>query len=255
MPLSKESFFCVLLAGCTAASRRGRQTSSKSPSASPRSRESPSTASPTGSPCSSFPIQTKQTITVNVTYLVGSRNESYGETGMAHLLEHLMFKGTPKHTNVPQELTSHGARPNGTAWYQRTNYFETFQANDENLRWALDLEADRMIHSFIAKKDLDSEMTVVRNEFETGENDPVAVLVQQESRPPSSGTTTGTRRSGTARTSRTCRSSASRPSGGPIPPRQRHPARRRQVRRGEALAMINATFSSISRPSRTLRAT
>ena len=80
-----------------------------------------------------FPDQTKQTITVNITYLVGSRHENYGETGMAHLLEHLMFKGTPKHPNVPQELTSHGARPNGTTWFDRTNYFETFQASDENL--------------------------------------------------------------------------------------------------------------------------
>ncbi len=126
-----------------------------------------------------FPDQTKQTITVNITYLVGSRNENYGETGMAHLLEHLMFKGTPKHPNIPQELTSHGARPNGTTWFDRTNYFETFQATEENLKWALELEADRMVHSFIAKKDLDSEMTVVRNEFEAGENDPVGVLDQR----------------------------------------------------------------------------
>ena len=67
-----------------------------------------------------FPDPTKQTITVNVTYLVGSRNEQYGETGMAHLLEHLMFKGSTRHRNVPQELTSHGARPNGTTWLDRT---------------------------------------------------------------------------------------------------------------------------------------
>jgi zinc protease len=126
-----------------------------------------------------FPDQTKQTITVNITYLVGSRNENYGETGMAHLLEHLMFKGSPKHPNVPQELTSHGARPNGTTWFDRTNYFETFQASDDNLRWALDLEADRMVHSFIARKDLDSEMTVVRNEFELGENDPSSILEER----------------------------------------------------------------------------
>ena len=126
-----------------------------------------------------FPDQTKQTITVNITYLVGSRNENYGETGMAHLLEHLMFKGTPRHPNIPQELTSHGARPNGTTWLDRTNYFETFQATDENLKWALDLEADRMVHSFIAKKDLDSEMTVVRNEFELGENSPSGILFER----------------------------------------------------------------------------
>lgn len=126
-----------------------------------------------------FPDQTKQTITVNITYLVGSATENYGETGMAHLLEHMVFKGTPKHSNIPQELTSHGARPNGTTWSDRTNYFETFAATDENLNWALDLESDRMINSFVAKKDLDSEMTVVRNEFELGENSPFNVLLER----------------------------------------------------------------------------
>lgn len=126
-----------------------------------------------------FPDQTKQTITVNITYLVGSATENYGETGMAHLLEHLVFKGTPRHPNIPQELTAHGARPNGTTWTDRTNYFETFAATDENLNWALDLEADRMVNSLIAKKDLDSEMTVVRNEFEAGENSPFGVLLRR----------------------------------------------------------------------------
>ncbi|MEJ7618523.1 MAG: pitrilysin family protein [Pyrinomonadaceae bacterium] len=126
-----------------------------------------------------FPDQTKQTITVNITYLVGSANENYGETGMAHLLEHLVFKGTPRHPNIPQELTEHGTRPNGTTFLDRTNYFETFSATDENLNWALDLEADRMINSLIAKKDLDSEMTVVRNEFERGENNPFRVTLQR----------------------------------------------------------------------------
>lgn len=126
-----------------------------------------------------FPDNSKQTITVNITYLVGSKHENYGETGMAHLLEHLVFKGTPKHPNIPQELTEHGARPNGTTWVDRTNYFETFNATEENLKWALDLEADRMVNSFISKKDLDSEMTVVRNEFEAGENSPFRVLLQR----------------------------------------------------------------------------
>ena len=119
-----------------------------------------------------FPDLTKETITVNITYLVGSKHENYGETGMAHLLEHLVFKGTPKHPNIPQELTERGARPNGTTWTDRTNYFETFSATEDNLRWALDLEADRMVNSFISAKDLESEMTVVRNEFESGENSP-----------------------------------------------------------------------------------
>ena len=126
-----------------------------------------------------FPDPTKQTATVNMTYLVGSRFENYGETGMAHLLEHMVFKGTPNHKNIPAELTSHGARPNGSTSFDRTNYFETFSANDENLNWALDLEADRMVNSFIAKKDLDSEFSVVRNEFESGENNPTRVLLDK----------------------------------------------------------------------------
>ena len=126
-----------------------------------------------------FPDPSKPQILVNITYLVGSRHEGYGETGMAHLLEHLVFKGTPKHPNIPQELTEHGARPNGTTWYDRTNYFETFSATEENLRWALDLEADRMVNSFIKKEDLESEMTVVRNEFEMGENSPSSILMER----------------------------------------------------------------------------
>ncbi len=126
-----------------------------------------------------FPDPSKQTATVNITYLVGSRHEGYGESGMAHLLEHMVFKGTPKHPNIPQELTAHGARPNGTTWFDRTNYFETFAATDENLDWALDLEADRMVNSYIAKKDLDSEFSVVRNEFEVGENSPQEVLTDR----------------------------------------------------------------------------
>lgn len=125
------------------------------------------------------PDQSKPTVTVNITYLVGSRHEGYGESGMAHLLEHLLFKGTPRHPNIPQELTEHGARPNGTTWYDRTNYFETVPATDVNLDWALDLEADRMVNSFIAKKDLESEFTVVRNEFEGGENSPFRATLER----------------------------------------------------------------------------
>ncbi len=126
-----------------------------------------------------FPDQSKPTVTVNITYLVGSAQEGYGETGMAHLLEHLQFKGSKGHTNIPQELTEHGARTNATTWLDRTNYFETLPSTDANLQWALGLEADRMVNSFIAKKDLDSEMTVVRNEFERGENDPDSVLEER----------------------------------------------------------------------------
>ncbi|MBJ6366979.1 M16 family metallopeptidase [Snuella sedimenti] len=126
-----------------------------------------------------FPDNSSQTITVNITYKVGSRHEGYGEKGMAHLLEHMVFKGTPNHPDIPKELTARGARPNGTTWYDRTNYFETFNATDENLDWALDLEADRMVNSYIAKEDLESEFSVVRNEFESGENSPSSVLMQK----------------------------------------------------------------------------
>ena len=126
-----------------------------------------------------FPDPTKTNVTVNITYMVGSRHEGYGETGMAHLLEHLMFKGSKNHTDIKKELQDHGARPNGTTSLDRTNYFETFTASDENLNWALSMEADRMVNSFIAKKDLDSEMTVVRNEFEMGENSPQSILEER----------------------------------------------------------------------------
>jgi len=126
-----------------------------------------------------FPDPSKSTITVNITYLVGSRHEGYGETGMAHLLEHMVFKGSTRHPDIPQELTAHGARPNGTTWYDRTNYFETFNATDENLKWALDLESDRMVNSFIKKEHLESEFSVVRNEFEAGENYPAGVLEER----------------------------------------------------------------------------
>ncbi len=126
-----------------------------------------------------FPDPSKSTITVNVTYMVGSRHEDYGETGMAHLLEHLMFMGSKNHPDIKKELQDHGTRPNGTTWYDRTNYFETFAATEDNLAWALAMEADRMVNSFIAKKDLDSEMTVVRNEMENGENSPPRVLLER----------------------------------------------------------------------------
>lgn len=90
----------------------------------------------------------------------------------------MVFKGTPNHPNITEELTSHGARPNGTTYYDRTNYFETFNASEENLDWALGLESDRMMNSYISNDDLQSEFTVVRNEFESGENSPSRVLSQ-----------------------------------------------------------------------------
>ena len=126
-----------------------------------------------------FPDPSTPTVTVNITYLVGSRHEGYGETGMAHLLEHLLFKGTPKNPNIPQQFSERGARWNGTTGLDRTNYFETVSASPQNLQWAIELEADRMINSNVARKDLDSEMTVVRNEYERGENSPANVLYKR----------------------------------------------------------------------------
>jgi zinc protease len=126
-----------------------------------------------------LPDPSIDTITLHVTYLVGSRHEGYGEKGMAHLLEHLLFKGSKGHPNMKEEFTRRGARRNGTTSDDRTTYFETFAASDDNLAWAIELEADRMLNSFVSKEDLDSEMSVVRNEFELGENNPGSVLFQR----------------------------------------------------------------------------
>ena len=126
-----------------------------------------------------FPDQSKPTITVNITYRVGSRHEGRGEAGMAHLLEHMVFKGTPTYPNIWGALEDHGANFNGTTWVDRTNYFETLPANQENLEFAISMEADRMVNSYIAEEELAKEMTVVRNEFERGENSPTAVLSER----------------------------------------------------------------------------
>jgi zinc protease len=126
-----------------------------------------------------FPDASKPNVTVNMTYMVGSRHEGYGETGMAHLLEHLLFKETNTRKDVKQELKDHGAEMNGSTSWDRTNYFETMTATDENLKFGLELEADRMVNSKIEKRILDSEMTVVRNEFEIGENSPERILFQR----------------------------------------------------------------------------
>ncbi len=125
------------------------------------------------------PDDSKPTTTVNVTYRVGSRHESYGETGMAHLLEHLIFKGTPTQKDLFGEFSKRGMRANGSTSTDCTNYFASFSANDDTLRWYLGWQADAMLNSFIARADLDTEMTVVRNEMESGENSPSRVLLQQ----------------------------------------------------------------------------
>ena len=117
--------------------------------------------------------------TFMVTYNVGSRNEAIGYTGSTHLLEHLMFKGsrkfnTDKENSVFQLLQSLGSRMNATTWLDRTNYYETMPS--EHLETAIEIEADRMRNAFIKEADRQAEMTVVRNEFERGQNNPFSVL-------------------------------------------------------------------------------
>ncbi|MEO6638036.1 MAG: pitrilysin family protein, partial [Ginsengibacter sp.] len=123
------------------------------------------------------PAQTN--VVINVVYNVGSRLEGYGETGMAHLLEHMMFKGSKKFSNIKQTIADKGAFANGTTWYDRTDYYEILPATDSNLNWALSMEADRMVNSLIKSEDLQKEFTVVRNEFESGENYPGTILEER----------------------------------------------------------------------------
>jgi zinc protease len=126
-----------------------------------------------------LPDPSASKVTVNQTVLVGSRMEGYGEAGMAHLLEHMNFKGTPDHPQIPKDLRDHGAQFNATTSLDRTNYFETLNASDDNLDFALRLESDRLLNSLIRREDLATEMTVVRNEFERGENTPAYILNQR----------------------------------------------------------------------------
>lgn len=120
-------------------------------------------------------------VTVNMTYLVGSSQEGAGETGMAHLLEHLMFRGTDTLPDAMAEFSRRGLAANGSTTVDRTNYYATFSAQPETLRWYLGWQADAMTHSRISREDLDAEMTVVRNEMERGENSPFSMLLQQVS--------------------------------------------------------------------------
>jgi zinc protease len=126
-----------------------------------------------------FPDDSSAKLTVNITYLVGSRNENYGETGQAHLLEHMLFKGSPKVPDVNAEFAKRGASPNAITRTDITNYFEVMPASEDNLKFAIMLEADRMVNSYLRKEDLDKEFTVVRNEFERGENEPGQVVLKR----------------------------------------------------------------------------
>jgi zinc protease len=132
-----------------------------------------------------YPDPSRPTVTTNITYLVGSRMEHYGETGMAHLLEHMLFKGTKARPDTWKILNELGGDANGTTSLDRTNYYVSFPASEENLRKALDLEADRMLNCTFTAETLwgkdgkGGEMTVVRNEFEAGENDPFRVTMER----------------------------------------------------------------------------
>jgi zinc protease len=123
-----------------------------------------------------YPDPAQPKTLVNITYKVGSIHENYGETGMAHLLEHMLFKGSTSYKDIDKEFNKRGMRVNATTWLDRTNYFELFESNEENLAWALGMEADRMVNATFTKTELDSEMTVVRNEMERGENSPFRML-------------------------------------------------------------------------------
>ena len=130
-----------------------------------------------------YPDASKPTVTTNITYLVGSRHEHYGETGMAHLLEHMLFKGTKDRPDTWKILNELGGDANGTTNLDRTNYYVSFPSSEENLKKALDMEADRMQNCTFTKETLwgkdgkGGEMTVVRNEFESGENNPFRTTV------------------------------------------------------------------------------
>lgn len=123
--------------------------------------------------------RTAPVVALMVVYRVGSRNEAVGYTGATHLLEHMLFKGTPTYnkkngTQIAAVLQKHGAIFNADTWLDRTRYFEMLPS--DQLELAIHLEADRMRNSFIADEDRQLEMTVVRNELERGENDPGRIL-------------------------------------------------------------------------------
>ncbi len=118
-------------------------------------------------------------VTVNLTVFVGSRHEDYGEKGMAHLFEHMLFKRTKKIASIKKTLSEMGGDANGSTWFDRTNYMETFPAKDETVKAAIELEAERLVNAIISREELTTEMTVVRNEFEMGENNPSGVLSER----------------------------------------------------------------------------
>lgn len=126
-----------------------------------------------------IPDGSQSNMIVNIVYNVGSKDEGYGEKGMAHLLEHMLFKSTKNLGDIKKQLSDKGGIANGTTYFDRTNYYEIFPSNDVNLKWAINMEADRMLNATILQTDLDKEFSVVRNEFEIGENDPARVMMDK----------------------------------------------------------------------------
>ncbi len=129
-----------------------------------------------------IPETSAPVITFMVTYHVGSRNEVTGTTGSTHLLEHLMFKGSvnynrDKGNSVDQLLSRTGAQFNATTYLDRTNYYENL--GSDQLAMVVGMEADRMRNLLLRESDRRPEMTVVRNEFERGENNPIQSLIKE----------------------------------------------------------------------------
>lgn len=114
-----------------------------------------------------------------VTYHVGSKNEATGYTGATHLLEHLMFKGSnnfnkKKGNHIEHLIEMKGGMINASTWNDRTNYYEVVPK--DVLPMAIAIEADRMRGAWLTEADRQSEMPIVRNEFERGENLPQEAL-------------------------------------------------------------------------------
>lgn len=124
-----------------------------------------------------MPDNAKAITTVNMTYLVGSRHESLGQSGYAHLLEHMMYKGSQHFPAIAENIGLRGGRFNGTTNEDRTNYFESIPASDKDLEWLLSMEADRMQLARLTAEDLRTEIPVVINELEIHEANPYQVLV------------------------------------------------------------------------------
>ena len=124
-----------------------------------------------------YPEASRPTVTVNLTVFVGSRHEGYGETGMAHLLEHMVFKGTPTFPDMPKALRNHGANYNGTT--NVTAPIISRPCRPPTITWNSPFAWSPIVSSTASssREHLVSEMTVVRNEFERGENSPQGILI------------------------------------------------------------------------------